>query len=48
MKFVRLITLYLDVNSEIHDTDMRKIAFALSFMKEGSDNEELDARRTDF
>jgi hypothetical protein len=35
-KFVRLITLYLDVNSEIYDTDTRKIAFALSFMKEGT------------
>jgi hypothetical protein len=33
---VRLITLYLDVNSEIYDTDMRKITFALSFMKEGT------------
>jgi hypothetical protein len=36
IKFVRLITLYLDVNSEIYDTDTRKIAFALSFMKEGT------------
>jgi len=35
-KFVRLITLYLDVNSEIYDTDTRKIAFTLSFMKEGT------------
>jgi hypothetical protein len=35
-KFVRLITLYLNVNSKIYDTDTRKIAFALSFMKEGT------------
>jgi hypothetical protein len=35
-KFVRLVTLYLDVNSEIYDNDTRKIAFALSFMKEGT------------
>jgi hypothetical protein len=35
-KFIRLITLYLDVNSKIYDTDTWKIAFALSFMKEGT------------
>jgi hypothetical protein len=35
-KFIQLITLYLNVNSEIYDTDTQKIAFALSFMKEGT------------
>jgi hypothetical protein len=35
-KFVQLITLYLDVNSEIYDTNMQKITFTLSFMKEGT------------
>jgi hypothetical protein len=36
MKFLQLITLYLDVNSKIYDTDTWKIAFSLSFMKEGT------------
>jgi hypothetical protein len=35
-KFLRLITLYLNVNAEIYNTDTWKIAFALSFMKEGT------------
>jgi hypothetical protein len=35
-KFIQLITLYLDVNSKIYDTNMQKIAFTLSFMKEGT------------
>jgi hypothetical protein len=35
-KFVQLITLYLDVNSEIYDTNTWKIAFTLSFMKKGT------------
>jgi hypothetical protein len=35
-KFIQLITLYLNVNSKIYNTDMQKIAFTLSLMKEGT------------
>ncbi|KAG2343094.1 hypothetical protein BDR05DRAFT_864990, partial [Suillus weaverae] len=35
-KFLCLVTLYLDINAKIYPDDTKKIAFALSFMKEGT------------
>ena len=34
--WIRSIKLYLLINKEIYDTDQKKIAFTLSFIKKGS------------
>jgi Domain of unknown function (DUF4939) len=35
-KFLQNVEVYMDVNDETYDTDLRKIAFVLSFMAAGS------------